>query len=140
MTYTQYFKRSTRDNGQEFSHLVDNAPEDLRTFIRHVHTEHFYDCFLNDWIYATIHEAFSEIEAHGLEQCNIEPDIHNNKLYKWLYDNGNAFASIFCDEYVEEYTLGSKDITKMISGGQWLAMSRIYHAVNDFIQKHKEAL
>lgn len=139
-SYTQYFEiRKKQYDGTEFSCLTDNAPQSLKDFVRHVHREHFYDVWPNDWIYATIHQAFDDLEENPLEDITIEPDMYNNQLYKWLYENGNAFAASLVEEYIEEFGEGlGVNLVKLISGGQWLAMDKIYRAVNEFLKNEKE--
>jgi len=138
-TYTKYFEvRKKQYDGTEFSCLNDKAPQVLCDFVRDVHRRHFYDIWPNDWIFATIHQAFDDLEENSLEDITIDPDMYNNQLYKWLHENGNAFASAYCDEYMQEFGLETYDLNKILTGGQWLAKDKIYNLVNQFMQEQKE--
>lgn len=129
--FSPYFKIKPRDNGEEFSYLVDEAPESLRDFIHSVHKDYFYDCFPNDWIYGTIHDAFCDLETHDLESFTIEADCYYHDLNKW---HQNPFAQCYCEEAVEEGLVTEASVYPIISAGQWLAKQCIYNAVNEFIK------
>lgn len=133
--YHEHFERRERKDGVNFYCLKDGAPEDLRDFIHHVHDDHFSTGFPNDWIYDTIHTAFLDLCNDGLEDINIEPDIYNKDLVEWLH---NGFAAGFCNEAMEEELCTKKCLWEIVGSGQWLAKTRIYEAVNEFINEEKE--
>lgn len=138
-TYTQHFEiRKRQVDGKEFSCLKDDAPLDLIDLVRNIHINYFYECWPNDWIYGTIHAAFDALEQDDIDNITIDPDIYNAQVYLWLLENGNAYASAYCNDYMDEFGDDVHNITKMISGGQWLAMDKIYHAVNEYMQEQKE--
>ena len=129
--YGQYFEKKQRyDTGEVFVCLTANAPEELREFVHSVHKQ-FYDCLLNHWIYYEILEAFEQLEENELEDISTEADHYHSDLYKWL---GEPFADEFCSEYMQDFST-PKTIWEAIEGGQYLARTQIYSAVNDFIQE-----
>lgn len=138
MKYSQYFETAERaDTNENFTRLKDNAPEILNELIQEIHGT-FYNCLPNDWIYSVILEAFEAFEENELDDYTIEADIYNSDVLNWLYENGNAFAIQYCNDYLEEFGTRSKEIIQFISGGQSLAKDKIYHKVNDFIQELQE--
>lgn len=122
--------------------LRNSAPEKLKELIRHIHVDSFHECFPNDWIYLTIQEAFEELEDNDLTgaenlfdlDLSMEADVYNYDLQKWLFENGNAYATEYCNQAMEGniYT----DIMKVISEGQYMAKRAIYEAVFDFIKEN----
>jgi hypothetical protein len=134
--YAKHFEKAQRNNGVSFIKRKEDAPEDLEDLIREIHFDHFGGCLSNDWIYATILEAFEDLENDDLENITIEADPYHTQLYKWL---GEPFADELCQEAIDEGLSTGKGIYETIAVGQWLAKDRIYHAVNDFIQGEDEA-
>lgn len=129
--YRKYFETTFRADGIECMCKTDDHPEDLDNLIYSIHEE--LDAMPNDWIYRIILEAFEamEEEDYTWEDCTIESDVYNSDLYKWF---GEPYAPGFIEQYVTELS-DTKDIWTMISGGQWLAMERIYQMVSDFINE-----
>lgn len=129
--YHLYFKRKHRPNGDWFTLLSIDAPEELKQLVNNIHLKHF-DCLPNDWIYEQISNAFGELEHDKLEDITIESDCYNSGLYKWLAE---TYATTFIEEFAEEN--GScNDIYHMIGAGQQLAKQRIYDLVNEFLEAH----
>jgi hypothetical protein len=129
--YAKHFETRTRvDSGKTFIACKDDAPEELRDLIQHIHFDLFEKAFPSDWIYLTILEAFEALEDDPLENINIEPDVYYHELYKWF---GEPIAHILCIEAQEEGLCEGKGIYEIIGTAQFLAKEKIYHAVNDFI-------
>jgi hypothetical protein len=138
---SEYFIQKTRADGTTFLYCNEDSPEELRQFIQKVHVDHFFGVFPNDWIYGTIADAFQDLEDNGndIDTVCYEPNIYNHQLFNWLYENGNAFASEFCNDWLSVYSDNqSNDIVAAISGGQYLAMDAIYRAVNEYLKEQNE--
>jgi hypothetical protein len=140
--YSQYFEKAFRHVGEKedpksFIRLKDDAPSSLKSFIRDIHFRQFEGALPNDWIYATILEAFEMIqdEDNSLEDINIEADPYYYDLWQWL---GEPFAHGICNEYLEEYAPKTQRIYELIAGGQWLAMDKIYREVAEFLEVNHE--
>lgn len=135
--YSQYFTSAKRvDTDKHFIKCKDEAPEELRDFIREVHFEYFEKCLPNDWIYQTILEAFENLEENNIDDLNIEPDCYYSELYEWL---GNPFAHGFCNEGLLLLDgCNAPDIYQVIGQGQALAKEEIYRAVNEFLSDQEE--
>lgn len=74
MNYLSYFDTKSRSEGESRKYFVilkDNAPEDLQKLVRDIHKHEFNDCLPNDWIYATIYEAFKELRHEELDNITI---------------------------------------------------------------------
>lgn len=128
MEYSQFFENKTRSNGDKFYALKDAAPEKLSDFIEKIHSDHFFGALPNDWIYDTIHSAFLDQEDGSA--VDPEADCYNSELYKWL---NNGFADEYCNEALQD-GLANPEIWSIISAGQYLAKTRIYDAVYEFLQ------
>ena len=139
--YSKFFEISQRSNGQDYTTLKNEAPQNLVDFVQHVHTKVFFDCFPNDWIYDEIHTAFDviETESHGgpvsenmLDEMKsqTEGDDYNTDLLEWFKW---PFAQEFGKEVVEE-GLCECDVFDIISTAQREAIKRIMDEVNSFLK------
>ncbi len=131
--YSQYFEISTRPTSDErFWKCKDNAPKELRELIHEIHKELW--CGLpNDWIYEIIYRAFEDLEETEMEQIQIEADIYNSELLKWLE---NSFADEFCSAVLLASCLGS--IWTVISAAQYEAKFQIYLMVDSFMESNEQ--
>lgn len=139
MNYSEYFECIKLPDNTERLLLKEGAPQDLYELLIKIHKEDFFGCWGNDWIYSTIYEAFCDIEREGkLLECMIESDIYNHDLCKWLYENCNAYAQEYCNEATGEGLAQEGNLVSIISCGQYLAKSRIYNRVSEFLNVEKE--
>lgn len=128
--YAECFHIKNRVSGFRYT-TVDAIPE-LKDFIMNLHLEHFYKAMPNDWIYEIVSDAFFELACDDLDKITIEADAYYSELYKWLNE---GFADKYCQEYMDEFGPCDK-FWDIISGGQWLAKTRIYDLVNGFLEEH----
>lgn len=136
--YGKYFVRVEHSSyKRDITKLCDDAPEELKDFVREIHLKTFDGAWPNDWIYEQLGLAFDELSENELDQLNIEPDIYYSDLYAWL---GNSFAPEFVGQWLEmdNQNTGSANIFDFISGGNWMAKRVIYDLVNDFINEEVE--
>lgn len=135
MSYTKYFTNKVRDNGKEFYCLKDGAPIEIQELIRAIHFDIFEGAMPNDWVYATIMEAFEDITDNDSYDINdlITTDIYNSDLFQWLQDC--PYSQCFCDEALQEGWLQGKGLTDIIQGGQYIAKERIYRMVAEFLEE-----
>ncbi len=135
MDYTQYFKyfqeKTRLQSGTKFMCLTDDAPQELKDLVRAIHFDYFDGCLPNDWIYSVISEAFDDLKHDDLRGVNIEADIYNCDLIKWLE---NPFAVGIVDECIQEDG-GCIGIIDRIQAAQYRAKSMIYQAVIDWIEE-----
>ena|ERR1700753_3463803 len=127
MKFTQYFEIATRNNGEQYIFLKEDAPNNLKLIIYSIHE--YFDCLPNDWIYSTIFEALQDLEDNSLEDCSIESNCYHTDLYKWF---GEPYAKYLCDEALVEY--GCTDIYDAISCAQRDVKQRIYTEINDWLE------
>jgi hypothetical protein len=131
--YSKFFTTKRRTSNNElFVCCTDEAPEQLKDLIHEIHRG--LDCYFpNDWIYEVIAEAFSGLEDDDIENVCIEADIYNADLLEWAQD---GWAQGMIDEATKE--LGRpNDFIGEVSQGQWYTKDRIYHSVNEFMEKQE---
>lgn len=138
MNYTQYFETKKRIDGKQIKCLKENAPIELVHLIREIHTNCFWDCAPNDWIYSTIYEAFQDLKADEIDDIHIEAEPYNDQLATWFYENCNAYANELSQEVADEMDMKGCSAIDLISCAQHEGITRIYQAVNDFL-KEREA-
>lgn len=85
-TYTQFFERKTRDSGEAFYALTDDAPEWLRVAVYNAHD----DELPNDWRFETCHAILSNFEDGSTDPDEVADsltDVYNHDLARWLADD-----------------------------------------------------
>lgn len=88
MKLADAFERETRDNGDRFVTLKDDAPDWLREAVYDAHKGSLPD----DWVFETCYHAclaiddgmLTEEETHGF--CEGEVDIYTRPLFQWAAD------------------------------------------------------
>ncbi len=134
--YAACFEHKQRGSGDRFTCLADHAPVALSQLVYDIHADYFGGCLPNDWIYATIAEAFDALAEDALDDISIEADPYYNQLYAWL---GNSYAAEYCNEAISSFSYcklaDDYDLYAHIGIAQYMAKDRIYHAVNDFINE-----
>lgn len=94
--YLMMFDRKTRDNGDSFVILGDNATKLLCESVRDAHGERLP----NDWTYGTYADLMQQVTEYELntiddledvrhEIIDSYVDIYTDKLTEWLHDNVN---------------------------------------------------
>jgi hypothetical protein len=83
------FIKDTRDNGEQFYRLTDDAPAWLRQAVQNAH----HDDFPNDWIYEECAVAYDACEDHTLadeddlhDYADSRVDVYTKDLYQWQAD------------------------------------------------------
>jgi hypothetical protein len=132
MKYSEYFETKKRQNDTFHVCLKDDSPQELKTLMFDIHL--LFDALPNDWIYLITLNAFEELEDNDFDDIAIEADPYYHDLYKWF---GEPFATALCAEVKEEFGPFG-DIHQWIASAQWLALDKIYRAVDDFMHSHKE--
>ena len=93
---SDYFERKTRDNGERFYTLRDDAPGWLLDAVREAHCGDMP----NDWTWEECYAACEAIDSERLdddsmrEHCDGRVDIYTNARFQWAADhcNGSLFA------------------------------------------------
>jgi len=121
----------TRDNGQTFWALKDNAPEWMTDAIRACHNNG--DKLPNDWRYSFVVDAACALaEAQDWDDLPYpEPDIYNHDLIRWLGEFPNAAS--YCDEARAEFGGADDNIMTLIQQGQAYAKNETQEALRNFI-------
>ena len=126
------FETRERQGGGTFHALKDNAPEWVGDAVREAHGERL-PC---DWIYKQCDYIASDIRqaiVHDdvcpedlADYIQVEADVYTASLTAWLADDIRNLE--YCDQWGDEFGFnadGGKDLTAVISGGQWLAKQEI---------------
>ena len=127
-----------RDNGEPFVHMTDDAPQELKDLIHDAHEKMFHD----DYKYKYVKMALMAIadSTPGNEQENVDelnPDIYNFELLKWL--SSNLERPGFVDEATEQY--GATDgIMSAIAFGQKLEIDTVANSVLSSLNKIVEEM
>ena len=127
--YAQHFTTSRRENGKEYTHTKDGAPEALTDLIREAHQGRGL-LLPDDHRYGMIREAIdaiSELDDDAGEYdardrlAEIEPPTYMAELTAWLASRADRVG--YCDEAAEEYGEAGSDTLRRITLG-WLAEFR----------------
>ncbi|MCP5468559.1 MAG: hypothetical protein H7A32_04745 [Deltaproteobacteria bacterium] len=124
-----YFKKITRDNGEEIYTLQAGAPQELKDLVYAAHGDFLPD----DFRYETIHSALCAFaDCHfdeELDEIKVEADIYNHELLKWLSSNLNRIG--YCDDAIVEFGLQSNDLMTLITYGQRMEIDEIVASVRE---------
>lgn len=128
---SKQFERKTRDNGETFVTLKDDAPEWMTDVCRDAHDRMLPD----DIRYAFIEEAVDTLsnlcdetstENDLLEAADtLEADCYTSDLTTWLASRNSRYS--YVDEYVENN--GYNDIISALQGGQLTEKQETFHLV-----------
>lgn len=126
------FKCETRPSTEEkFYTLKANANPDLCRLVREAHGDFLPDDFRYEMIVDALY-AFGDCEDDAdLEEVQLEPDVYNHDLLKWLSSNLNRIA--YCDETREEFGLIDADLMTLITYGQQREKDEVISLVRDFL-------
>ena len=122
----KWFESRTRDNGERFTCLRDNAPEWLSDLVRTAHG----DMLPDDWRYTCIQAAIEHVADCGDEDphdfADAYVDVYTTDRFRWLASNLDRQG------YVDEATreLGQADsIVDAIGQGQYVEAQEVYASV-----------
>lgn len=136
-TYSQHFERRTRDNGETFTTLTDDAPEWLRDAILEAHD----DELPNDWRYETCESIVGALEdgAEPEEIADSLVDVYTGPLFQWLADYIGRGA--YCDEALESGLAGGTSgdgLEAIVRAGQYLAIETMARGLAEAIAEHQD--
>ena len=131
------FTTSTRDNGDQFYHLIDEAPDDVVDFVRACHDEEFP----NDWRYAAIVGILQGVIERGIEDHDVsqliadiadaETDVCTSDLLNWYSETPSRVS--YVDQAIEDGYLYNPSFFDQLQIGQYVALqfmaSRIVDAL-----------
>lgn len=85
-TYTKFFERKARDNGEVYYTLTDDAPEWLRDAVYEAHDGEMP----NDWRFETCYAILACFEDGSTDPGDVADsltDVYNHDLARWLSDD-----------------------------------------------------
>lgn len=138
--YHAMFISKTRDNGEDYVILADDASEDLQASIKQAHE----DRFPNDWIYGTYADLMQRVTEYDLETFEQLEDvrheivdgsvhIYTHQLTAWLasdINNVDYLAQAASDGFV--YEDGG---WQLLARAQYLAIDEVMSEVMDLLSK-----
>lgn len=108
----------------------DDADPDLQELCYAAHG----DMMPDDYVYNYIVDALGMIADSSTDELQdldgeIESDIYNSDLLKWL--SSNLTRASYVDRYVQDFGIEAKDfeLYKVIGGGQWLEKRDVFQSV-----------
>jgi len=120
-----YFENKTRDNGESFYCLTDNAPDELRDLIRELHG----DRLPNDWVYTTAYHLFLDIDSNTDEDELFE-------LADNLVDNSYSVLLLWLADwhaYVDDSV--ATNVFNMIQSAQQTMIMNMAQQVLEYVQE-----
>ena len=128
--YLSYFTTSKRDNGQELTHLREDAPQELRDSIYEAHG----NALPSDWIYATYRAILEKITEYDEstdpdEIVESVTDIYTHDLCTWLAESNYNIQ--YLTDALEEYA--PKDGIQALQMAQQLEIREIYQTVENLL-------
>lgn len=122
--------RSKRDDGTEYVHRKDDAPEWVGELCLAAHG----DMMPDDWRYEFIEDALSAIENGDDEPTDID------SAYPYTADRTAWLASHlsrpgFCDEEAEEYSMEGTGVLSLIALGMGREMRETIDLVKTFLEE-----
>ena len=111
--------------------VKDNAPENVKDFIRDVHGTEFLP---DDYRFDTIHSILSnmlqydDLEENSHEIIDGLVSIYNYDLTSWL--SSNNLRHHYCDEAVcNSFVVENSSIIERLQAGQYQEISELYYNI-----------
>jgi len=133
-----WLETATRDDGTEYTHQKDGAPEWLKELVYAAHGDFGPD----DWRYDAIHSALGAIDDAGVdadldelehEWADGHVDVYTAARFAWLASNLNRQS--YCDEAREEFGLDGSDIAEQIGSGQYFEAREVFQSVRSSLEE-----
>lgn len=132
-----FFEIKTKDNGEKFVILKDNAPKKLKESIRAAHGDRFPD----DFVFTTYLDLLERIQDFPIEDLeSLENNRHEivdgyvnvytYNLTKWLHDDINNVY--YLTQAIEE--LQPTDGFQLLASAQFLAIDAIMQEVVNYLE------
>jgi len=128
-SYLKHFKRGTRDNGDSYISLDDDAPEQLTDLVREAHGRMMPD----DYKYQFVQDALQAIadSSEGEEHraiAELEAEHRNSELLAWLGSNLSR-SSYVDDEAVGQFGHSDGGIFGDIQRGMQCELEEVANSV-----------
>lgn len=127
-TLSKFFETKTRDSGESFVTLIDDAPEWLQDAIREAHQGDLP----NDWVYEQCRAACEAVDDDTLnpesvyEHADSQVDIYTKSLFQWAADMcGTSTFSEAEERARDSGDDGNVEIEKRLSVIQFYAIAVI---------------
>lgn len=133
MKLGSFFETRKRDNGDEYSTLIDSRPEWLHNAVREAHSGDLP----NDWIYLECRAACDAIDEGSLrdddamhEYADGRVDVYTQALYQWAADF--CLSRVWAEAESEAEDFGVEGaIEDKLRSIQFCAIRRIAQAMLD---------
>ena len=129
------FETKTRDAGERFVTLTDDAPEWLQEAVRLAH----HDTMPHDWVYAeceAAYDAYQDQEGRpdDHEHTDGRVDVYTKELYAWAADM--CLTDLYSEAESRANELGTKceDTSQRLASIQYCAIELIATVIFDAIE------
>jgi hypothetical protein len=135
----KHFEKKTRDSGESFFTLADDAPEWLCDAVRDAHQ----GTLPNDWIYSECRAAVEAFDEGTLddedaihEHADNQVDVYTRELYRWAADM--CLTDTWAEAEEEAKDLGDRleDTEKRLAVIQYCAIARIAGTMLNACKEH----
>ena len=134
--YSQYFITKTRDSGESFICLTDQAPEELQSLVEEAHEGMLPD----NYKYQFLLESFQSLEdrEYNFDHTReaIESDVYYRDLLTWV--SSHVDRPSMCDEAALDLGAVDADLMYLIALGQQQEKSRVLEHVIDFLELEQD--
>lgn len=129
--YADWFETAIRNNGTDYIRLRTEDAQ-IKNLIYEAHD----DMLPDDYKYQFIHEALEAIAEHDdIEDINLEPDIYNCDLLKWV--SSHLSRASYCNDAIENM-LGFQDemdFMAIVSMAQSLEKDKVLQSVRTSLEE-----
>ncbi len=131
--WLKWFEWKERDNGDKFVTLKDGRPDELLEMVHKAHDDMGPDDHRYEFIENSLQSLVDYDDPDDIDS-EMEPDIYNNDLLKWL--GSNLTRAGYVDEAVEEFGIDAKgfDLYKVIGWGQLREKQEVLNIVRHAVE------
>ena len=133
---SKMFVKGARDNGQDYWHRVDNAPEWVTELSHTAHRDMFPDDHKCLFVVEAL-DTISETEEDNLDSPEIEADVYYHELLTWFSSHMERVERV--DDIIAEYGKG-KTIMDDITAAQAREKEEVYFSVLSFLRDKLEEM
>lgn len=123
-----------RDNGASFWSIPGDKPKWITDLCREAHG----DMMPDDYKYEYIVEALDRLKDGDEDGDEIEPDVYNSDLSKWM--GSHSDRGWYVDEAVKEFGHSEDGIYADMMMGQVQEKREVFYSVKQSLESHLEDL
>ena len=126
---SKYFTIGERDNGETFFYkTTSNCPQWVTELVRNAHGDFLPDDYRYKWIAYAL-DAFSDYEDGHNAIDEVQPDVYNFDLLKWV--SSNLYRMAYVDEAIQN---GAQDLASALTWAQSDEIRETYYGVLESLE------